>query len=713
MRIWLLTFVCFLSCFNTYGQKQNYRDSLEVLLHNSTGQEKLRLLIQLSYFSEGQFEQVEESLNYAAQAKELARSLNNKIQGIKALLLQGVALSEQNNSGVDSIKKALNMSLLTNNDTLKAEAHMSLGLELHNQDNYQSAINNFNSSLQYFNTLKDTLRVSFIYNNLGRSYFQAGDMVEALANYQASLALKKKLNDQDEIATAFNNLAIVYKGLENFEKALLYNQKSIKIQQAKKDTFSLSFSYLNTGNIYRQLKKYDSAILQHNLALEMSQSLQDTIGVAYAYYNLGSTYYDKRNLKKSEDNYLKALRIFQKAEAKSLVMSSMNSLSIVYRESGDINNATKFALDALEVAEELKRIGTYKELLNTLYNLYKIKNDYQTALEYHEKFVAYSDGLLNQQKLEDIAKLETNFEISQRDSEIKLLNKVNELNELELEQSKRNRVLFIILGLLLLSIIVAIYRSYQLKKQSENELSLKNESLEELNAAKDKFFAIIAHDLRSPLSAFKSLSTGLSENFKHLSEKELQRYLENLKDSSEELVNLLQNLLQWALSQTKSLQPKRELLDLNEILEKNIQLLEESADQKNIEIDLDLSSSRHVYADAPTIDLVFRNLISNAIKFTEPGGKVIIKTSPDNDKMEVAIEDNGIGMTESDTKKLFNITEDTSKIGHSKEKGTGLGLILCKEFIDKNEGEIFVKSTLGLGSTFNVILPRQKINSAA
>ena len=155
--------------------------------------------------------------------------------------------------------------------------------------------------------------------------------------------------------------------------------------------------------------------------------------------------------------------------------------------------------------------------------------------------------MLDEQKLEAIKSLETNYEIAQRDSEIELLNKSEELNALSLSQAKMRGILLGVLSLLLLVILGIIYRNLKIKRRAEKELEDKNNQLKELNAAKDKFFAIIAHDLRNPLSAFQSLSTGLYDNFKKLSEDDLQRYLENLKNSSEQLVNLLQNLLQWAL----------------------------------------------------------------------------------------------------------------------------------------------------------------------
>ncbi len=327
--------------------------------------------------------------------------------------------------------------------------------------------------------------------------------------------------------------------------------------------------------------------------------------------------------------------------------------------------------------------------------------------------MAYTDSLLNEQKLEAIASLETNFEIEQRDTEIELLSKNEELNTLALSQAKTKGILLTALSVLLLLILAVIYRNLKIKRKTEKELEEKNSQLKELNATKDKFFTIIAHDLRNPLSAFQSLSTGLYENFKKLPEGDLQHYLKNLKNSSEQLVNLLQNLLQWALSQTQNLKTSKESIDLSSLLQKSIGLLEESAAQKNILIRSEIISDSKAYGDSQTIDLVFRNLISNAIKFTNPGGEVVVKTIKKGNNIIISFRDTGIGMTEEDTKRLFSIVEDTSRIGKSKEKGTGLGLILCKEFINKNDGQINVTSKIGEGTTFNVVLPLPNYENAA
>ncbi len=714
-RLYLMVIICGIG-LTAFSQISTSTDSLKMALSEATSDtQKLRILLKLSEYTERNSENVNELIRYANEAKILANKIEDDQAYIRALSSQGSALSVAGNktAGIDTLKLALKLAKNEQSETLIAECFFALGAAQEKNKDFKSALGNLEESLALYTNLKDSLSISSVLNNLGIVNFHLGNLPASLDYYQRSLALKKQINREDQVVQTYNNIALVYKNLGNLEKALLYNKKSMAVKGVIKDTFSLSISYLNLGNIYRQMQQYDSAIMSQKTALKLSEGIKDTVGIAYALYNLGSVYYNQKKYVDSEKAYIDALVLFKKKNSNSLVMACYNSLSIVMRESNNLNKATEYALSALELAKEFNTKPELKKIYETLYNLSKVKGDFETALMYHEQFTAYSDSLLNQQKIEAIKELETNFEITQRDSKIDLLNKNQELNTLALSQAKRTKVLLIILSLLLLGILVVTYRNFKIKNKSEKELSEKNEQLKELNAAKDKFFAIIAHDLRNPLSAFQSLSTGLAENFKQLSENDLENYLVNLKKSSEQLVNLLHNLLQWALSQTNKLTKNTELLDINAILQKNIDLLKENAAQKKVSIKSEISTDSTAFGDAHTIDLVFRNLISNAIKFNNPGGDILIKTLKEGNQLTISIIDTGIGMTEDDTKKLFSIVEDTSSIGNSQEKGTGLGLILCKEFIDKNNGEINVESKIGEGTIFNVILPLTKLDKAA
>lgn len=251
-------------------------------------------------------------------------------------------------------------------------------------------------------------------------------------------------------------------------------------------------------------------------------------------------------------------------------------------------------------------------------------------------------------------------------------------------------------------------QSEELNQQAQT-LKKNNVQLEELNATKNKFFSIIAHDLKNPFQAIFGFSELLMRNYDDFDDPQKVELLGMIKTSSESAYNLLENLLQWARTQTERIKFNPVELDLGELIEQNISLSQGSAENKHISLVSQIDSTAKAFADKNMINLVLRNLISNAIKFTNEGGVVTIHCSQnDKDKklLSVSISDTGIGISPDNIKKLFRIDEYFSTSGTAGEGGTGLGLILCKEFVEKNKGTIRIDSELEVGTTFTFTLPR-------
>ncbi len=249
-------------------------------------------------------------------------------------------------------------------------------------------------------------------------------------------------------------------------------------------------------------------------------------------------------------------------------------------------------------------------------------------------------------------------------------------------------------------------QSEELNKQAEY-LKKANVQLEQLNATKNKFFSIIAHDLKNPFQAIFGFSELLIRNYDDFDEPQKMELMGMIKTSSESAFNLLENLLQWARTQTDRIKYSPVSIDMKEIIEQNIELSRAAADNKNIEISCDVKGKAEAFADKNMINLVVRNLVSNAIKFTDQDGQIILKCidTGDND-VAISISDTGIGISKENVKKLFRIDEYFSTSGTSGEAGTGLGLIICKEFVEKNKGEIKIESELEKGTTFTFTLPK-------
>jgi signal transduction histidine kinase len=243
------------------------------------------------------------------------------------------------------------------------------------------------------------------------------------------------------------------------------------------------------------------------------------------------------------------------------------------------------------------------------------------------------------------------------------------------------------------------------QRQSELLIQRQNQELKELNAAKDRLFSLIAHDLRSPFNSILGYSELLLENAKGRFDDETAVFTEIIKLSANSTLNLLDNLLDWAKSQTGQMNFNPDKIILNDIIQEIIEFFYPTAKIKNISINLLQSDNIEVYADANMLRTIIRNLIHNAIKFTNLNGEIVIYANILNNNVQVTVSDNGVGMDQATLDKLFKPDSNIVTLGTAKEKGSGLGLLICKEFIDKHHGKIWVFSEVGKGSDFKFSIP--------
>jgi signal transduction histidine kinase len=232
------------------------------------------------------------------------------------------------------------------------------------------------------------------------------------------------------------------------------------------------------------------------------------------------------------------------------------------------------------------------------------------------------------------------------------------------------------------------------------EITKQNQELEVLNATKDKFFSIVAHDLKGPLNSMTGFFDLLANHTEALSLQEIQGIAKNLGESIENTTKLTDNLLTWAMAQMNTLKHQPQCVDLNRVINEGVTFFKESCKKKQIELQLHMQPELFIFADENHVQFILRNLISNALKFTPPGGTITISTSIENTILEIAIADNGVGMSDEVLNKIFRIDSKHTTEGTAGEKGTGLGLLLCKEFVERNQGKLWAKSEPGKGSTF-------------
>jgi len=497
---------------------------------------------------------------------------------------------------------------------------------------------------------------------------------EAVASYNQVLGYRDQMQDPAAEADALFRLAHVYTQQTKYEEALEEHKKALAIRRTLQDRKGEAVSLNDIGELYRLMGNQDKALANHQVALKIRRQLGDKLAQAQSHNNIGILYYMEKRYERAINELLMALDAAQDSQDKYQISRSYEHLSASYEEARDYKNALK-----------------YRTLYQGIHDFIEHENT-------ERKLIAVRHGYALDQKESKIGSLEAD--------------RVTREREIEAQKQFRNG-LFVVIGLVLIIALLVIYL-YVMKRKSNQELQTANErvsrqnlQLQQLNGTKDKFFSILGHDLKGPLNSLTSFSGLLINHTDSLTKDEIKMLALDLDKSLKNLFALLENLLEWSRSQTGNIEFKPEPFDLASVLETNKELLKVQAQNKKISIDNACKAEVIVHAHRHSINTVIRNLISNAIKFTPEGGAIIINAQQAQDEVMVSVADNGVGMTPEVIGKLFRIDTKLTTKGTADEKGTGLGLILCKEFIEKNGGRIGVDSKPGEGTVFYFTLPRK------
>lgn len=514
--------------------------------------------------------------------------------------------------------------------------------------------------------------VVLILNESGRINALMGNTDAAFNDYELLLEHAKDLRQSDREADALFHQGELLIRQKKFNESLNIHKNALTIRRQEKDRNGESVSLNAIGELYLLMKNHDRALANHVAALEIRQALKDSRGLAESYNNVGVLYFQQKNFQRAIANLDLALKAGRDAQVQEQVLKSNDYLSQCYKE--------------------LK--------------------EFKKALEYREAYLSILDFIQREKDEHALVEAQTRYDLEQKESAIDQLETIQAQREAQIEaQVKLRNFLFLIIGLGAI-IVVLIFYFYILNRRSNKRLKAanelvqqQNEELQELNATKDKFFSIIGHDLKGPLNSLTSFSGLLINHTDSLTKDEIKMLAKDLDKSLKNLFALLENLLEWSRAQTGSIEFKPEPFDLNALLEENKVLLNTQALNKKIVIEHADLNPLPIKAHKHSVNTVVRNLISNAIKFTPESGTVKISAQAGKDEVLVSVEDTGVGIPASVIEKLFRIDTKHSTKGTADEKGTGLGLILCKEFIEKNGGTIGVQSVEGKGSTFYFTLP--------
>ncbi len=559
-------------------------------------------------------------------------------------------------------------------------------------------------------------------NNLittGICYWAKGDYNIASDYYFKALKLGEELKDTNTIAKSLNNLGIVYDYMGNYDKALEYYKRGLKYFQKLEDKYSLASVYGNIGALYEISNELDSTLFYYEESVKIFKEIDSKYGIAGGTHNLGNLFFKLGENVKALDHYLIASKIYKDiGDTYGTVVNTIN-IGKTYVLLEEYQKAWIYLHDGLSVAKKAGMKEHVMESYSMLSWLFENKKDYEKSIKYLKLSYETKDSIYNAERSNQIAGMRIKYESVKKENENEILRITNENQQLQIDKQTNLRKLWFTISVIFILLLIFYYSQLRLKKRANSSLLQKNEiineqkdqlvntltKLEKVVAEKEKFFSIIAHDLRSPFNIILGYVELLDKDFDDYDEVEQKEFIHEIARSSKSTFALLENLLNWSMFQQGKIHIKMEKLNLAELINASIEPYSSGARKKNIQIINMITDGIIIDADKYTMSTSIGNLINNAIKFTSPKGKIIISAIKNIKNIDIYIKDNGVGMSPEQITKLFKIEKTYSSLGTSGEKGTGLGLILCKEFIEKNSGHIQVESEIGLGSKFIISLP--------
>jgi signal transduction histidine kinase len=663
-------------------------------------------------------------------------------------------------------EKACALSIALHNSFETARQKMNLGNAYRELKQFDKSEKAYDSAIYYWQKAGDSAQMAYTklltgsLNKVQKKYLQAQD------SYLDALSLYLSKADSSGVSVSYHYLGQLYSETGNYPRAISLYTAAIEIVRNGSDRKKLLY-YLNIlGQAYTSAGDLDLAVNSFSEALALAKDLNDQADIAFTSYNLASV--KARQDKHGEAATLlnSSLNIYRNLDLSSKVLLVLNEFGNLNELSGDSSKALVYFEESILLAEKLKDLyhlalcsrkageictlhGNYEKalpLLTRSLNLgYVLKNkelmrnallaqsvyfertgDVSGALSSYRLYHLYTDSIFLERDADRLASNHINFELQRKDAAIRkveqqvdMLITENRIRELQSQKQRTLLWFIIILASLVILLLALIYNRYRIRKRSALMLAEKLREIESinlrlqesetglrmLNASKDKFFSIIAHDLRNPLTGLIGFAEHIIKNESSLNREEMVEISGFINEAAHSLYSLLENLLHWSRLQTGRMSNTPETCVLVELAGESIKLQKANFTAKNIMLNMNIPDTLAVYADRNMLTLVFRNLISNAVKFTMPGGEIDILAVMGDQQVVVTVTDSGVGIPADILSKLFRMDEQVTSMGTSNEEGTGLGLLLCKECVEKNGGKIWVESEVGTGSSFFFSLP--------
>ncbi|MFA8341903.1 MAG: tetratricopeptide repeat protein [Rhodothermaceae bacterium] len=622
--------------------------------------------------------------------KDLANNLGENPEKVEALnvLTDKLRKDSRFDEALFYGKQALDLAKNIDDETGISKAYNFIGLIHRDRAEYDTACHYLHFALDAALRTNEKDQIAHTYRNIGTVDMLLGNLEMAMVNFINSIKMFEEIDDKSGYAYSALNVGRLLLMENDPDEAIEYFRRVIAIREQANDTFGLSRVYQYMAEAYTLKKKYT---LAERYLYETEKMLKRADSVNPALYaatkiQMGEILRQQKQYEKAADVYLESIPMLINSNDKNNLTHAYLHLADIYIAQKKFRLAKQNLDSGLELAKKINLRNTLMEIYKSYSAYFNERSNSKNSLLYFKSYAALKDSLYNEESHRQIEELKARYEMQKTIEENKNL-------RLQISYKERNNVYLAVIIVLVIFVLVFTLRSYRIK-------AISNRKLEELVQTKDRFFSIISHDLRNPFGTVMNYTSMLRDDYDKLSENEKKEIVTMLDNSSAKIYELLNNLLNWARSQKGELVIKKEKFLLKQVFSDIFSLVENNIKSKKIDLAIYIDETINLFADKNTVVSVLQNLISNAIKFTPENGKIKVTAKRENGKAKIEISDTGIGIEERNQQKLFSIDSNLHRSGTNGEPGSGLGLILCKEFVEKNNGEISVTSEVGKGTTF-------------
>lgn len=709
-RFWFFQLLFFFFCLNLSAQEKRSKEiEKELAAIPNEDTVKVRLLSDLSFCYHAI--NPDTAIVLAKQALKLATRLKYPKGQASAYNYWSIAayIKGETNRAIYLNRQALALHKIIGDKQGEASALNNMAIIFHNEGKLDLALRYYQQSLSIAKQINDKLSMGNGLNNIGNLFTDKGDYSIALEHIYEGLKIREELHDSLRIGNSYNNIAGVYYLLKKYTEAKLNARKAYDIQILIGDKDGEAQSIIVMGLVYNELGQYDSAIVCFNKVQKIAKELGNISTEGVALTNLGEV----ANKLKHAD---KAIQYYQKAVAIFKLMDDLPGIAICEIGIGQAlltKKEIELGVQRLErgyaIATEIKNKLNIYEASKSLAEAYEQKGDLKRSLSYLKTAAYYRDSLYDEENNKKVQQIEFNYVLAKKQNEITLLEKDKSIQS---ERTKYQK--YLSLGLLLVVIILSasifIINKYRVKERASKDLIVQQKSeiesqaknLTLLNNFKDKTFSILSHDLKNPISSLTQIVELMDE--KLLSEDDFAKANGTLRKQLKSLNILLDNTLNWGKGQMSGeANILKEWVNIADVVSQNTELFSQFLTDKSIQVTFQIPSELKAWVDPNHLDIAIRNILYNAIKFTYPGGQIEITAQKIDKEIELSITDNGKGMSPNILETLFSYQKQQGVYGTNGERGAGIGLLLTKDYMDRNGAKLLVKSKENEGTSFTIV----------